>query len=369
MKVLYYIHNFSTGGAEMLCARELIALKDSGIDVAAVVNDKVDTFLEHNLIDKDIPMYDLGIVVKHGLLARTIYKINKILFLKSKWKKVKKAFEPDIVFIHTALNYFVNVFNPKHLFYSFHTPLDRAETILGNNTFKKIQSLSNKGMNFISISKDIDMQIKDMFNSNKISLIYNGIDFNELNKNKKDKVFLEQFGIKKTSFVVGHVGRFHEVKNQSRVVEIFNIVQQRNKDAVLLFIGKGGNDVENNVKRLIYKLSLNDKVFFLGERNDARYLINTFDVLLFPSLREGFPLTLVEAQVLNVKCVASSSITEEVFCNKNMYRLSLEKSNEEWADAVLHKESNVPIDKSLQVFDLASNINELIKKFEEAIHG
>lgn len=66
-----------------------------------------------------------------------------------------------------------------------------------------------------------------------------------------------------------------------------------------------------------------------------RYL-SAMDVFLFPSLFEGLPFTLLEAQANGLPCVISDTITPEVVLSReNVRSLSLEEKPEIWAEAVL----------------------------------
>ena len=75
---------------------------------------------------------------------------------------------------------------------------------------------------------------------------------------------------------------------------------------------------------------------FMGVRSDIPELLQAMDVFLFPSLYEGLPVTLVEAQAAGLQIIASDSITEEI-CLTNLVKfLSLKQPASEWAKEVLN---------------------------------
>ena len=74
---------------------------------------------------------------------------------------------------------------------------------------------------------------------------------------------------------------------------------------------------------------------FLGVRTDVSDLINAFDILMFPSLYEGLPLVMIEAQANGLAIVCSPAIPEECVFAENIKHLSLDLGTTAWADAIL----------------------------------
>jgi glycosyltransferase involved in cell wall biosynthesis len=63
--------------------------------------------------------------------------------------------------------------------------------------------------------------------------------------------------------------------------------------------------------------------------------MQAMDIFLFPSLFEGLPVVLVEAQAAGLKCIVSDTITEESNLTGNVEYVSLKKSPKEWASILL----------------------------------
>lgn len=72
--------------------------------------------------------------------------------------------------------------------------------------------------------------------------------------------------------------------------------------------------MENKVE----KLNLTDKVKFLGIRSDINRLLQAFDAFVFPSIYEGLPVTLIEAQGSGLPCIISDTITQDVDLGLNL---------------------------------------------------
>ncbi|TLS49399.1 glycosyltransferase family 1 protein [Paenibacillus antri] len=120
----------------------------------------------------------------------------------------------------------------------------------------------------------------------------------------------EELGILPEGFVVGHVGRFADQKNHSFLIDIFAEIVVLRPDARLLLLGDG--PLCGEIKRKVADRGLERSVRFLGVRGDVHRILQAMDVMVFPSLHEGLPVTLVEAQGSGLPCIVSDRITREV---------------------------------------------------------
>ncbi|TWD98891.1 glycosyltransferase involved in cell wall biosynthesis [Neobacillus bataviensis] len=134
--------------------------------------------------------------------------------------------------------------------------------------------------------------------------------------------------------VIGHVGRFNKQKNHKFLVEVFAELVKRKPNSLLLLCGDGvlRQDIENRVN----ELNIRDKVKFLGIRSDIHQLLHAFDIFLFPSLHEGLPVTLIEAQAAGIPCLISDEITNEVDLGLGLMKF-LSISNKDMWIAELNK--------------------------------
>ncbi len=98
----------------------------------------------------------------------------------------------------------------------------------------------------------------------------------------------------------------------------------------MFFVGQG--TMQKEIEEKIQELSLRDSVILTGVRKDVPALMSAFNMLLFPSVYEGLPLTLIEAQAAGLPCLISDSITRDVIVTEGLVKLySLEQSPAEWA--------------------------------------
>lgn len=139
-----------------------------------------------------------------------------------------------------------------------------------------------------------------------------------------------------SKLVIGHVGRFIAAKNHSFLIDIFKAVHDKNTDTVLLLVGDG--ELRHAAEERVKELGLSDSVIFTGTRNDTPDLLQAMDVFLFPSIYEGLPVTLIEAQASGLPCIISDSITSEVCVTPIIKYVSLTKLPSQWAEIVISAE-------------------------------
>ena len=149
------------------------------------------------------------------------------------------------------------------------------------------------------------------FDRGKVKIIHNAIDiekfkFDEVARKKLRK----EFGIKDSTVVIGHVGRFVQQKNHTFLVDVFNEYHKKNLDSKLLLVGSG--PLEDEIKKKVERLGFKDSVLFLGQRDDINKLYSVMDIFCLPSLYEGLPVVGVEAQAAGLPTIFSNRISEEV---------------------------------------------------------
>ena len=171
----------------------------------------------------------------------------------------------------------------------------------------------------------------------------------------------KEFGVNDDCIVVGHVGTVYRIKNQSFLVEVFSKMCETEDNMSLILVGELA-DAEP-VKRKAEELGVFDKVIFTGPRSDAYALYQAFDIFVFPSLHEGLPLSVIEAQASKLPCLVSSSVTKDVKYNDNLIFKSLEASASEWSEAAFgllsRNRSKVDISKLVASYDVSNAVKIL----------
>lgn len=121
----------------------------------------------------------------------------------------------------------------------------------------------------------------------------------------------------------------------------------------------GSGPLKEHIADMIGDSGLADNVIMLSQRSDVERLLKAIDVFLFPSLYEGLPVSLIEAQVSGLYCVVSNNVTNEAFLTSKVQTLSLSQSIDEWAQAVLNVDYIGKYNKNIYTFEMKEAIKNL----------
>lgn len=142
-------------------------------------------------------------------------------------------------------------------------------------------------------------------------ILKNGIVTDKFQYTAEDrKQVRNKLQIDEDTLVLGHVGRFSPQKNHLFLLDVFAKVNKELPNSVLLIAGDGS--LKEKIIEKIKDLNLENSVKLLGIREDIDVLLQAFDLFIFPSLHEGLPVTLIEAQGAGLPCLISNTITKEV---------------------------------------------------------
>lgn len=169
--------------------------------------------------------------------------------------------------------------------------------------------------------------------SGKVRIINNAIDVEKFAFSKEVRQHLrKELGVKETTIVIGHIGRFVPQKNHNFLIETYAQYLKLNSDALLMLIGDG--PLREEVQTKVKELHLNKKVAFLGLQRNVHEWYSTMDVFVLPSLYEGLPVVAVEAQANGVPMCLSTAITQESIINKNTKYLNVDAQSSKWVEAI-----------------------------------
>lgn len=196
-------------------------------------------------------------------------------------------------------------------------------------------------------------------------VVNNGIDLNKYKFNTDARNQVRQSLNLKTKTVYGHVGVFEKRKNHHFLIDVFNHIQRRDPKAVLMLIGEGV--LQSEIKERVHDLGLDEKVFFMGRRNDLNQLYSAMDYLIFPSLHEGLSTVFVEAQDSGLPIFISAEIPLGNYLKNLVLPISLTKNALQWSDYILsHSSSESRFEQSKQLrkngygFDAAIRVLEKV---------
>lgn len=301
------------------------------------------------------------------LLGGKVYEIPRLTQnpVKSLWKlyKIIRENHYELVIRHTA-----NALVMPQLLMA---KLAGAKTICHSHSEQDPQVFLHKiGKLFLPVVTDEFFACSRkagqwMYGGRAFQIIHNAIDIEKFSFKKEFREEVrKEFGLKE-NHIYGHIGNLVECKNHLFLLEVFAEIVKMDSTAILFIVGEG--EYREKIEDKIKELSLEKKVILTGIRHDVPQFMSCMDVLIFPSVFEGLPLTLIEAQIAALPAIISDTITEDVIVTKGLVsRRSITEEPKKWAlqgvDLVKKQD-----DRTCQRNEIANagyDMNKLVKWYE-----
>lgn len=199
-------------------------------------------------------------------------------------------------------------------------------------------------------------------------LIKNGINIDKYHFNKRTRnVIREQYGFNNEK-IYGCIGHFDRVKNHTFLIDIFEKIHMIDKKAILVLLGEG--KLRQEIEHLCKDKHLEPYVVFMGNVNNVNEWLQAMDFLLMPSLYEGIPLTLIEAQASGIKCFVSDRVAKEANVTGEITYIPL--NVDKWVELMqgsidynrTEKNEKCLIDNG---YDIRTNVKKVEEKYMEKL--
>jgi glycosyltransferase involved in cell wall biosynthesis len=177
-----------------------------------------------------------------------------------------------------------------------------------------------------------------LFKNRSVSILKNGIDIDQFRySSEARKKAREELNLSENTIVFGHVGRFAHQKNHDFLIDVFAEFCKSENDSFLLLVGDG--PLRKDVEKKVFDLKINNKVKFLGVRSDIPRILQALDIFIFPSLHEGLPVSLIEAQGAGLPCFISDQISKEVDMGMNLVEFLPLNNQKIWIERIKKRKS------------------------------
>ena len=362
-RIIEFVSSLGDGGAETLVKDYAIMLNELGLPTEILTVYKVPTSSNLNRAA------DAGISVQSILPGNSrCYKLLKqsLGFIYIPLRVYLMVKKNKVTGLHVHMNQLHHIspimryLKGVKVFYTCHNTPSRYFSGISGWLEKKAVAKMVKYDNFrlIALHEEMAEELKNMFYTNKIVVVRNGVDFNRFVNLKISKTSKRQeLGITENAFVVGNIGRFSKQKNHLFLVDVFSEIKKMKENAFLLLIGDG--ILKEEIIEKLHLLNLDDSFLVLSHRTDIPELLSTMDVFLFPSLYEGLPVSLIEAQVSKKRCVVADTINESACLLPSTTRLSLDVSKEKWANECIIEYDDIKWNDALLNYDMNQEIIRL----------
>lgn len=225
---------------------------------------------------------------------------------------------------------------PKVIVHSHSSEIDIADPTKRHQLYEehiKFRSQFNKSLatDFWACSElAADWLYGENIPRNEIKIMRNAIEVERFSYNEELRTqYRKALGLE-GKFVIGNTCRFEYQKNHGFLIRVFAEIHKKHPNTVLLLVGRGQN--LSLIKKMVKEYGIENDVYFLGWRDDVNNIYQAMDLYCLPSLFEGLPIVLVEAQTSGLKCVVSSSITSEAKITDDVYYVDLVEA--EWISAI-----------------------------------
>lgn len=336
MKILQVVPSLRTGGAETLVRNYCLKMiKNNDVKCIVmgkgVIGEPNRQVMEENKIPIMYMLSDEGPVS----YFRKIWIHLGMMF--NLYRVIKKE-KPDVVHIH--LVYFryllITLFlyrNCKY-FYTLHSVIPRIFVTKINYFLARLVNCLGL-VKFITLHKEMEDDFERLVGWQKGIIVRNGIELNAYSvDHAKRNEYRKKLAVGETEFVIGHVGSLSPVKNHHFLLRVFSSVLHYEKNCRLLLVGSG--DIEEEIMLEADRLGVKEKIIWLKNRADIPELLSVMDVFVFPSLHEGFPLAVLEAQAAGLRCIISDKITDDVLLTDKISKMDLDADPEIWAEEIIH---------------------------------
>lgn len=375
VKVVQLITTMADGGAETLVKDYTLLCNKECVDMRVIVwSEPLGTANERILQEAGIDVLYLGAEKVNNPTSnpiRKIYrKINKYLI----FRRYIREEAIDAIHIHLRFGNYLKVLSSKdlkriNLVYTLHNEPEKYFDINGSrqqkSEYKEAKRLIDKfDMSFVVLHEDMNVKIREMFGTDKVYTINNGVNFERFDAGLYDgESIRKSLGIDKGIKLLGHVGSFTYQKNHDMVLKIFEEYLKKNSSARLLLVGRGV--LKQQVLNKIHNMGLEDKIIVLENRSDIPELMSAMDVFLLPSRWEGFPVVMLEAQRMGRRCVISDRINKEVVLSNQVYMNDIDGDIDSWIKSIDGEGKPEPIQGSFKDYDIERSVGELQRLYTE----
>ncbi|MFT5179816.1 MAG: glycosyltransferase involved in cell wall biosynthesis [Candidatus Paceibacteria bacterium] len=302
-KILYVITKSNWGGAQKYVYELSTSLDKGKWETLVALGGEGD--LKKRLDESGIQTIKLTGLVRDFSITKEWY------VLLSLWKLFRKE-KPDVVHLNSSKiaglgSFAARLAGVKKIVFTAHGWAFNEERRMSYTLLIKFLSwvtilFSHK---VIVLSEEERLQVSRWpFTKTKLNVIHTGvksIDFEA--KNIARLTIASKYpalSIHLNKKWIGNIAELHPNKGLIYAIDAMKEID----DAIYIIIGEG--ELYDSLKKYIEKNNLNSKIFLIGKVQDAGRYLKGFDFLLFPSIKEGLPYTLLEAGLAGSAVIASN---------------------------------------------------------------
>ena len=205
-------------------------------------------------------------------------------------------------------------------------------------------------------------------------LLYCGINLDVFDREFNREQIRKQFSIPVNATVIGHIGSFSPAKNHTFLVEVAKQVFKMTDD--VYFVLRGDGSLKSGIEEKIQKSGIGSRIIMSPPVDSvADLMVGGMDAFILPSMWEGLPLVLMEAQAAGLRILTSEAVTREISVVDGAVRFEpLEAGAEKWAHAILELLDKEPLNQKESLakvksspFSINNSTNALAKIYSASL--
>lgn len=335
MRVLHIVAGLDTGGVATLLYQYFIHLTDTNIKFDFVVHKNPllngrKGYFEYKFEELGCNIYT--VVPKKNNIFKNLSQVNKII--KNGNYDIVHVHNEEVSFLYILLALLNKIkVRVVHAHYAY-----KKENIIKKNLnvfFKRIlKSTSNV---LLACSKDAGISLygKNCINNKNFYILHNAIDLDKFTFSKDIRAKKrKELGLNDDDFAIIDVGRFTYQKNPFFAIDIFNEILKKNINSKLIMVGIG--ELLDEAINMSKQKGIQDKILFLGARDDVNELLQAADTFLLPTRFEGLGIVYIEAQAASLETIAPlENVPKEIKCTEQLHFISYKDDASLWATKIL----------------------------------
>lgn len=372
IKIIHIIPSLRRGGAERLVLDIVSELnKKSEVEVKLII------FSDINDYSKEYPSVHpvfIPSTVSASVFGKWNYNVNEL-------SKFIKSFKPNVIHTHLFEAEFVTrtIDYPKAKWFShchdnmvqfenftLQTLVDKKKLA---NYYEKYYLINrykaNGGNHFIAISRYTQTYFQKTVTPFPITLLPNAIDYHRFYK-------LKQTDVGQRPLILINVGSLVDNKNQTFLIDVVNVLRNKNIDVRLNLLGDGNNRAVLDYK--IQKNQLGNQVILNGIVDCVEEYLWQSDIYVHSAFSEALGLTLIEAMAAGLPVITldgkgNRDLIEE---GKNGYMLYSQNA-EAFADKIIqlwnnpekYREMSKYAQKYTKQYDIKEYVDRLLELYSQ----
>lgn len=381
MKILFVASdNYHASGAFLCMVKLILCLKEWGIDSLVILpkNGSGTELLKNNLIKyRIVKSYNWGIQIdkKRNVLCKMIIAIKKLInyFATYRISQIAHIEKCNLIHINTTYSY-VGAMAAQKISIPVVWHLREYMEEDQNMTFwnKEISyQLINNSKSIIAISANLAEKYNQIFDKEKLKVIYDGIDTKFCNPQKK---ILTQDNLK-----IAIIGRVSEKKGQNVVLQaVAKVLSMTTIEIIVRIVGGCSQEYMKEIQMQIANLGLKGVVELLGEKENVIPYYEWADILVMASVSEAFGRVTVEGMMSGCLIIGSNTGGTQELVRHGITGYQFEQGNSvDLADKILAAVQNKEMSRKIADtgrkdamvrFTAENNAKEIVRIYEAILN-